>query len=51
MIRASLRDRWWSPAGVAAMAIVAALAKPLYWKVLVAILLVLLPLSYLGYVA
>ena len=33
------------------MAMVAALAQPPYWKVLVAITLVLLPLSYLGYVA
>ncbi len=33
------------------MSIVVVLARPLYWKILIAIMLVLLPLSYLSYVA
>jgi len=51
MIRAYLKDRWWSLAGVTGIVTVAALAQPLYWKTIVAILLALLPLSYVGYVA
>jgi hypothetical protein len=48
MIRAYLRDRWWSLIAVAAMGIVAAVAPPPYWKILIVFFWVLFPLSYLG---
>lgn len=51
MFKAHLKDRWWSLAAAAGMGIVWALMRPPYWKILAIAILVLLPLSYLGYIA